>query len=100
MFQPRHTHPFSPEEALLLDPPTITAEVARLRHSVDHLRQSNDALRDFLAAEGFDREIATARDENERTMSVQTLRIVGCIFSGMYSPGRRRRRRASSLIAD
>lgn len=75
MFNPRHAHPFTPEEALLLDPPTITAEVARLRHSIARLGESNQALREYLADEGFDQELASSIDENERTMSVRSSSI-------------------------
>lgn len=85
-FSPAHSHPFTLEEAKLLDINILVAgqsstpsfrtpinqlnhvEISRLRNSVTHLQKTQDELRSFLAEEPGDVDITQAIQENDDTM--------------------------------
>lgn len=69
MFQPKYNQPFTLQEALLLDPPILTEEIARLQHSIVHLQSSNQHLALSLEEE-HDADLFQALEENKVTMSV------------------------------
>ncbi|WVQ95157.1 hypothetical protein IAU59_002251 [Kwoniella sp. CBS 9459] len=83
-FTPRHTQPFTLEEAMQLEVETLVAEINRLRNSIAHLRESQAELNDFLQSEegqsdpserSGEGEISKAVKENEEVISSQNERI-------------------------
>ena len=88
-YKPHYLQPFTPSEAIALDVSVITQgwhfhsiwspiswsvqrlEIVRLQNSLEHLRQTQEGLREYLASESLeDPEIAKALEENELVMFV------------------------------
>ncbi|EJD53465.1 hypothetical protein AURDEDRAFT_52680 [Auricularia subglabra TFB-10046 SS5] len=66
---PRHRQPFTWEQLLELSVPEITQEIARLQHSLEHLRKTQDELEEHVAASP-DPEISAVIEENNTVMCV------------------------------
>ncbi|WVW85392.1 hypothetical protein I302_107430 [Kwoniella bestiolae CBS 10118] len=80
-FTPRHSQPFSLEEAMGLEVETLVNEIKRLENSIKHLQRTQSDLRSYLDSEegkedeDGDGEIEKAYRENEDTISSQSERI-------------------------
>lgn len=97
-YKPRYPQPFTLTEAVSLDVSVITegwllvvlwslsdkslscfAEIARLQNSLQHLRQTQQGLREYLESElpgNADPEISKALEENEAVMCVSMVSIL------------------------
>lgn len=71
---PRHRQPFTWEQLLELTVPEITQEIARLQHSLEHLRKTQDELKEHIAASP-DPELSAVIEENETVIASQTERV-------------------------
>ncbi|KAL0949451.1 hypothetical protein HGRIS_009506 [Hohenbuehelia grisea] len=70
-FIPRYKQPFGLAQAIALDVPTITEEIARLENSLKHLRQTQEILRESLdSSDPADEELSKAYEENKTVMYV------------------------------
>ncbi|WWD19257.1 hypothetical protein CI109_103715 [Kwoniella shandongensis] len=79
-FTPKHTQPFTLEEAMQLEVETLTAEINRLTNSIQHLSQTQDELRGYLNSEEGRSdpdtgEVKKAVEENEEVIASQSERI-------------------------
>ncbi|KAF8529178.1 hypothetical protein BU17DRAFT_37867 [Hysterangium stoloniferum] len=75
-YTPRYSQPFSVEQAVLLEMPVITAEIARLQHSLLHLRNTQSELKASIdSEEQADPVIVEAFEENKTVISSQEERI-------------------------
>ncbi|KAF9055456.1 hypothetical protein BDZ89DRAFT_1004331 [Hymenopellis radicata] len=75
-FKPRYAQPFSLSDAISLDLPVITEEIARLQHSLQKLRETQDVLREYIEeSKEHDPEIMKAVKENEVVIGSQEERI-------------------------
>ncbi|KAF8579309.1 hypothetical protein K439DRAFT_1359816 [Ramaria rubella] len=75
-FKPRHAQPFTVEQAVLLDPFVITAEIARLQNSLAHLRDTQQQLQESVdSADPPDPEISQAIEENNVVILSQEERV-------------------------
>lgn len=63
-FTPQYAQPFTIEQARQLDVSTITQEITRLENSLNHLEETQAALRAALE-DGHDQDLANALAENE-----------------------------------
>ncbi|KDQ64585.1 hypothetical protein JAAARDRAFT_28227 [Jaapia argillacea MUCL 33604] len=75
-YKPRYSQPFTLAEAVLLDIPTITQEITRLQHSLQHLRRTQDELRDYITSSSTpDNDIEEAFAENSQVIGSQEERV-------------------------
>ncbi|KAJ7047267.1 hypothetical protein C8F04DRAFT_1246947 [Mycena alexandri] len=78
-YKPRFAQPFTLSEARLLDVETVTEEIARLQNSLQHLGDTQETLREYVASvqpgEEVDRDITKAIEENETVIGSQSERI-------------------------
>ncbi|WRT68616.1 uncharacterized protein IL334_005594 [Kwoniella shivajii] len=84
-FTPKHTQPFTLEEAMGLEIETLVTEIKRLENSIQHLQRTQSELKSYLDSEreggdgdgdgDGDGEIEIAFKENEDTISSQIERI-------------------------
>ncbi|EGO01886.1 hypothetical protein SERLA73DRAFT_166398 [Serpula lacrymans var. lacrymans S7.3] len=78
-FSPRYSQPFTLEEAIHLDLPVITEEIARLENSLLHLGQTQEELREYTKGpppSSQDPDILQAIEENEITIGSQQERVL------------------------
>ncbi|OCH92950.1 hypothetical protein OBBRIDRAFT_772640 [Obba rivulosa] len=73
-YTPRYPQPFTLQEAVQLDVSVITEEIARLQNSLEHLKKTQQGLREALEASA-DPEFADAIGENEDVIGSQEERI-------------------------
>ncbi|TDL29555.1 hypothetical protein BD410DRAFT_779995 [Rickenella mellea] len=75
-YEPRHSHPFTIQEAIQLDIPTITQEISRLQNSLAHLNETQRQLSAYISASATpDEDLQDAFRENEEVISAQGERI-------------------------
>ncbi|KII95119.1 hypothetical protein PLICRDRAFT_75166, partial [Plicaturopsis crispa FD-325 SS-3] len=76
-YTPRYAQPFTLEQAILLDVPVITEEIARLENSLARLKSTQEMLREHLSMEESepDPELSEALAENELVIGSQEERI-------------------------
>ncbi|KAG9128211.1 hypothetical protein FRC07_002829 [Ceratobasidium sp. 392] len=76
-FQPIYPQPFTFDHACQLDAPTISAEIARLQHSLQALGSTQMQLQEAIAGESSpDLELEQALQENSVVIASQEERIV------------------------
>ncbi|KAI0081722.1 hypothetical protein K474DRAFT_1134288 [Panus rudis PR-1116 ss-1] len=73
-YQPRYPQPFTLQQAVQLDVPLITEEIARLQNSLQHLRETQEQLREAIKTDP-DPEFTKAIEENEQVIGSQSERI-------------------------
>ncbi|KAI0045309.1 hypothetical protein FA95DRAFT_1561263 [Auriscalpium vulgare] len=76
-YRPRYSQPFTLEEVMKLDVPIITDEIARLQNSLQHLRKTQNELREYVQGEAAqsDPDLIQAFEENDSTIASQEERI-------------------------
>ncbi|KAG6873759.1 hypothetical protein C0995_011578 [Termitomyces sp. Mi166 len=77
-FIPRYAQPFTLAEAIKLDVAVITEEITRLQNSLQHLKQTQTTLREYINEEpshDVDPEITKALEENKTVIGSQEERI-------------------------
>ncbi|KZP32978.1 hypothetical protein FIBSPDRAFT_943943 [Athelia psychrophila] len=75
-YTPRYPQPFSLEQAIHLEVPIISEEITRLQHSLQHLKSTQEELREYVASESQpDPELVAAIVENEGVIGSQEERI-------------------------
>jgi len=76
-FIPRHSQPFTLDQAVLLDVAIISEEITRLQNSLQHLKRTQTELRDHIAASSSpDPVVVEAITENEDVIGSQEERVV------------------------
>ncbi|KAF8076489.1 hypothetical protein FPV67DRAFT_1471778 [Lyophyllum atratum] len=78
-FIPRYAQPFTLAEAVRLDVAVITEEITRLQNSLQHLKQTQTTLQEYIEAESpgdVDPEITQALEENKTVVGSQEERIL------------------------
>ncbi|KAH9844263.1 uncharacterized protein C8Q71DRAFT_852765 [Rhodofomes roseus] len=73
-YRPRYPQPFTLQEAIALDVPVITEEIARLQNSLQHLRRTQNELQAASDA-APDPEFTKAIEENDLVIGSQEERI-------------------------
>ncbi|PBK72703.1 hypothetical protein ARMSODRAFT_953104 [Armillaria solidipes] len=76
-YTPRYAQPFTLSQAIQLDIPVITEEIARLQNSLQHLRETQELLGQYIAEnpDEQDAEIEKAFKENEAVIGSQEERV-------------------------
>ncbi|WWC71355.1 uncharacterized protein I206_105310 [Kwoniella pini CBS 10737] len=79
-FTPKHSQPFTLEEAMGLEIETLVTEIKRLENSIKHLKKTQIELKSYINSEDGNEEegegeIELAYKENENTISSQSERI-------------------------
>ncbi|KAK0453502.1 hypothetical protein EV421DRAFT_685146 [Armillaria borealis] len=76
-YTPRYAQPFTLNQAIQLDIPVIIEEIARLQNSLQHLRETQELLGQYIAEnpEEQDAEIEKAFKENETVIGSQEERV-------------------------
>ncbi|KAK0468230.1 uncharacterized protein EV420DRAFT_452831 [Desarmillaria tabescens] len=76
-YTPRYAQPFTLNQAIQLDIPVITEEIARLQNSLQHLRETQELLGQYITENPDDQdpEIDKAFEENETVIGSQEERI-------------------------
>ncbi|ORX38319.1 hypothetical protein BD324DRAFT_649694 [Kockovaella imperatae] len=77
-FVPIHEHPFTLEEAILMEIDILAAEIARLQNSIKHLQSTQEEIQTFISEDpenDDDGELSKALRENEDVIASQTERI-------------------------
>ncbi|KAK0206422.1 hypothetical protein DFS33DRAFT_1314569 [Desarmillaria ectypa] len=76
-YTPRYAQPFTLNQAIQLDIPVITEEIARLQNSLQHLRETQGLLEHYIRENPDDQdpEIEKAFKENETVIGSQEERI-------------------------
>ncbi|KAI9637651.1 uncharacterized protein MKK02DRAFT_43577 [Dioszegia hungarica] len=77
-FVPRHSQPFTLEQAMQLEVDMLVAEVGRLENSLTHLRETQAELASFLKEDpegDADGELAKAMEENDEVIESQSERV-------------------------
>ncbi|KAF9057647.1 hypothetical protein BJ165DRAFT_1422191 [Panaeolus papilionaceus] len=75
-YKPRYIQPFTLTEAIALDVPVISEEIARLRNSIQRLQSTQSILEKVLNQPGAaDPEISQAFEENKTVIASQQERI-------------------------
>ncbi|KAH9938194.1 uncharacterized protein B0H18DRAFT_1112373 [Fomitopsis serialis] len=73
-YRPRYSQPFTLQEAVGLDVSVITEEIARLQHSLQHLRRTQTELK-VVSDEAPDPEFTKAIEENDLVIGSQEERV-------------------------
>jgi len=73
-YRPRYSQPFTLQEAVGMDVSVITEEIARLQHSLQHLRRTQSEL-ELVSDEAPDPEFTKAIEENDLVIGSQEERI-------------------------
>jgi len=74
---PRHSQPFTLEQAILLDVSIISEEITRLQNSLQHLKRTQDELRQHVASTSSpDADFIEATAENEDVIGSQEERVM------------------------
>ncbi|KAI0068779.1 hypothetical protein BV25DRAFT_1786088, partial [Artomyces pyxidatus] len=76
-YQPRHSQPFTLAEAVGLDVPIITDEIARLHNSLQHLKETQQELRQLIQEPEKDPVLLEAFQDNETVITYGYLGISG-----------------------
>ncbi|KAK0191080.1 hypothetical protein F5146DRAFT_1047047 [Armillaria mellea] len=76
-YTPRYAQPFTLNQAIQLDIPVITEEIARLQNSLQHLRETQELLAQYIAENPDDKdaEMEKAFKENETVIGSQEERV-------------------------
>ncbi|PBL02414.1 hypothetical protein ARMGADRAFT_1158956 [Armillaria gallica] len=76
-YSPRYAQPFTLNQAIQLDIPVITEEIARLQNSLQHLRETQELLGQYITEnpDEQDAEIEKAFKENEIVIGSQEERV-------------------------
>ncbi|KAK0230911.1 hypothetical protein IW262DRAFT_1341163 [Armillaria fumosa] len=76
-YTPRYAQPFTLNQAIQLDIPVMTEEIARLQNSLQHLRETQELLGQHIAENPNeqDADIENAFKENETVIGSQEERV-------------------------
>jgi len=76
-YTPRHSQPFTLEQAVLLDVAIISEEITRLQNSLQHLKRTQEELREHVATSSpLDPDFVEAIAENEDVIGSQEERVM------------------------
>jgi len=76
-YTPRHSQPFTLEQAILLDVVIISEEITRLQNSLQHLKKTQEELREHVATSSPpDPDFIEAIAENEDVIGSQEERVM------------------------